>query len=74
MNGSSVADSQNNDGLGRIRTGDLRRVKTEALAQTPLFLDRSEVFLDPFADDTTTRNASAHHAPLIDARRQSCKR
>ena len=27
----SVANSQNNDGLGRIRTGDLRRVKTEDL-------------------------------------------
>jgi hypothetical protein len=47
------------NGLGRIRTGDLRRVKTEALALAPLFLDRSEVFLDTFADDTTTRNASA---------------
>jgi hypothetical protein len=34
-------------------------VKTEDLALAPLFLDRSEVFLDRFADDTTTTNASA---------------
>ena len=27
MDGSRVADSKNNDGLGRIRTGDLRHVK-----------------------------------------------
>ena len=31
----------------------------EDLALAPLFLDRSEVFLDRFADDTTTTNASA---------------
>jgi hypothetical protein len=29
MDGSSVADCKKNDGLGRIRTGDLRHVKTE---------------------------------------------
>jgi hypothetical protein len=50
---------QKEDGLGRIRTGDLRRVKAEAFALASLFLDRSEVFLDTFADDTTTTNASA---------------
>jgi len=27
MDGSGVADRKKNDGLGRIRTGDLRRVK-----------------------------------------------
>jgi hypothetical protein len=57
--GDSIRNTQKTNGLGRIRTGDLRRVNTEALAFTPLFLDRSEVFLDTFADDTTTRNASA---------------
>ena len=31
MDGSSVSDCKKNDGLGRIRTGDLRRVKTEDL-------------------------------------------
>jgi len=47
------------NGLGRIRTGDLRRVKAEALAHKPPFSDRSEVFLDTFEVDTMTRNASA---------------
>jgi hypothetical protein len=51
--------TQKTNRLGRILTGDLRRVKTEAFADKPLFLDRSEVFLDTFAGDTTTRNASA---------------
>jgi len=42
-----------NDGLGRIRTGDLRHVKTE-------FLRRSAVFSDvAFLGETTMRNASA---------------
>ena len=27
LDGSNVADSKKNDGLGRIRTGDLRHVK-----------------------------------------------
>jgi hypothetical protein len=54
-----VKAPQKTDGLGRIRTGDLSRVKTEDLALAPLFLDRSEVFLDRSADDTTTTNASA---------------
>ena len=49
MNGSSVADSQKNDGLGRIRTGDLRRVKTEAFGLSAAFS----------VLDMTTRNASA---------------
>ena len=41
------------DGLGRIRTGDLRHVKTE-------FLRRSAVFSDvAFLGETTMRNASA---------------
>jgi len=29
IDGCSVSDCKKNDGLGRIRTGDLRRVKTE---------------------------------------------
>ena len=45
-------------GSTRLELG-LRRVNTEALALAALFLDRSELFLDTFADDTTTRNASA---------------
>jgi len=32
MDGSNVCDCKKNDGLGRIRTGDLRHVKTEDLA------------------------------------------
>ncbi len=44
------------------RPGSNRRpppCEDEDLALAPLFLDRSEVFLDRFADDTTTTNASA---------------
>jgi hypothetical protein len=31
MDGVSVSDGQKNDGLGRIRTGDLRHVKEDIL-------------------------------------------
>ena len=34
---SSVADCKKNDGLGRIQTGDLRRVKTEDLELSEAF-------------------------------------
>ena len=48
-----MADCKKNNGLGRIRTGDLRHVKAE-------FLRRSAVFSDVvFLGETTTRNASA---------------
>jgi len=49
MDGSSVADCKKNDGLGRIRTGDLRRVKTEVLGLSAAFS----------LHEITTRNASA---------------
>jgi len=49
MDGSNVADLQKNDGLGRIRTGDLRRVKAEDFRFSKAFS----------LGDTTTRKASA---------------
>ena len=49
MDGSIVADSKKNDGLGRIRTGDLRHVKTEDLGLSEAFS----------VDVITTRKASA---------------
>ncbi len=47
--GFSVADCKKNDGLGRIRTGDLRRVKTEDLGLFEAFA----------VGETTTRKANA---------------
>ncbi len=49
MDGSSVSDCKKNAGLGRIRTGDLRRVKTEDLG----------VFEEFILGDMTTRKARA---------------
>ena len=60
MDGSNVSDRKKNDGLGRIRTGDLRHVKTEAFKLNLSFVDfftRVSAVLS--ADETTTRNASA---------------
>jgi len=48
------------DGLGRIRTGDLRHVKTEDFALRAAFSSFSSLlFLAALADETTTRKASA---------------
>jgi hypothetical protein len=48
MDGSNASDYKKNDGLGRTRTGDLRRVKTEALG----------VFEAFSVGDITVRNAN----------------
>jgi len=48
------------DGLGRIRTGDLRHVKTDDLGCRMAFSDFSTlIFVAAPADETTTRKASA---------------
>jgi len=54
--GCSVSDCKKNDGLGRIRTGDLRRVKTEDLALRVAFSDFSALSSVTVAraDETTT--------------------
>ena len=57
MEGSNVSDCKKNDGLGRIRTGDLRRVKAEDSALEKAFSRISGLLLE--VDETTTRNASA---------------
>jgi hypothetical protein len=48
MDVSSMADCKNNDGLGRIRTGDLCRVKPEVLGGFDVFS----------VGDTTARKAN----------------
>ncbi|MFZ0926333.1 MAG: hypothetical protein WAN56_02775 [Halobacteriota archaeon] len=70
--GCSVFDLKKDSGLGRIRTGDLRDVKTGNLALRTASSD----WLAPFsvvAPETTTRNASPIVNRLIDTRPQSCK-
>jgi hypothetical protein len=47
------------DGLGRIRTGDLRHVKAGNLAFILTFSDRSALFSDATPSETTMRKASA---------------
>jgi len=61
MDAFSVADCKKNDGLGRIRTGDLRRVKTEASGfSSEVLADFSEWFAaSAQPGETTTRKASA---------------
>jgi hypothetical protein len=46
------------NGLGRIRTGDLRRVKTEVLEHAKSFLHPSSAPFDRSVGSTTTKNAS----------------
>jgi hypothetical protein len=57
MNGSNATDWKKDSGLGRILTGDLRRVKTEALALGRAFSCLSAALFD--AEEMTTRKASA---------------
>jgi len=59
LDGSSLADSKKNDGLGRIRTGDLRHVKADDLAFILAFSDSSAPFSVAAPLETTTRKASA---------------
>jgi hypothetical protein len=59
MDGFSISDCKNNDGLGRIRTGDLRRVKTEDLSFISAFSGRSALFFGIAPVEITTGNASA---------------
>jgi hypothetical protein len=55
-----VADRKKNDGLGRIRTGDLRHVKAGDLALEQAFSDFSAFSsLAAPPDPITTRKASA---------------
>jgi len=60
MDGSNVCDCKKNDGLGRIRTGDLRHVKAGIFEFILLFEVSSALSSPAFsAEETTTRNASA---------------
>jgi len=63
IDGSSVTDFKKNDGLCRILTGDLRHVKAGSLALAPLFLDRSEVFLDTLRITLGQGMQVLHRAP-----------
>ena len=60
MNGSNATDWKKDSGLGRILTGDLRRVKTEALAIEQAFSYLSGLLSEGvLVCEVTTRKASA---------------
>jgi hypothetical protein len=59
MDGSSAAVCKKKDFLGRIRTGDLRRMKTEDLTHAASFSHSSAVSSEVSVGAITTKNASA---------------
>ncbi len=63
MDGSNYSEFKKNDGLGRIRTGDLRRVKTEVSASNLALSVFAALFCAAvLRDPTTTKKASSLHA------------
>jgi hypothetical protein len=63
-NGLLEGKSSKNNGLGAIRTPDLRHVKMGNLAFILAFSDLFALFSATFAaDETTTRNESAQSRP-----------